>query len=106
MKQEHIKTLIELVAEKHGNGKLKELLLEALSFDSDAILLEMEKLATHTLQISRDDVKSVAETLKIHIVQSDVDYIMSNYDEYVETHMPGDIWNVQVEQMLYEYKNL
>jgi len=66
----------------------------------------MEKLATHTLEIGREDVVSVAKSINVYIVESDIDYIMRNYDNYTAIGSPHnqEAWSTIVEIMLNELK--
>lgn len=82
---------------------LKDMLVEALTLDSDAVLLKIEKEASYTADIIKEDVIQVAKNIKMHIVASDVDYIMRNYDT-TKSNFPNDLWISIIENMLYELK--
>lgn len=54
-----------------------------------------------TKWIVKEDVMSVAESLKMYITGAEIDEILESYDDY-RTQYPEDNWTEIVEQMLYQ----
>ena len=103
MDKQTIKILIELFAGKYSSQELQKMLLEALAYDSDVVLAKMEKMVMYTTQISREDVITLAKSINYHIIESDIDYVLREFDNREESR--AENWTAVVENLLYERKN-
>ena len=101
MNRSKIKILVELFANKYGIEELQNMLIEALVYDGDTVVAKMERKVAYTLQIGREDVIQAAKSINMHIIESDIDYVLREYDNHQEI----EAWSTIIENILYERKD-